>query len=1336
MSATHNMARTVRERSAHDEQRAEDLGSLDASLSQLEAKLAALQSRGLAPTSQASGNAPHVSDGAPQAPSAPQVQVSATPRRVRVGAPSLDPQVFAVPGGLPEPHHALKRLEQSFSPAEYAPTAPSAPVPSAATAEPVLPMIEAASREATRGMEALGREIAELRREVSASGERGFDDEFSRVYRGLEAVADALDRQDEGALATDLAAIRRNMETIGRKDATRDETLGKIVQSQSAVLQAQTAVERALANHRGALDPELASIRTQIEDVARRIGDNKNAAAIEGLDRRLVALGKTLGEVKRVAGEGPDLRALEAKLEDLARVVVAAAQSVPEIDVAPIERIEARVASHHRRVDERDKRREQIDARRADEMTARLDALASESREAGASMRAVSEDLGTRLDQRFSALSEVVRDEQGRLASEATAGAIERVDGKIDGWSERLDGWGTRLEQRMERPRDAEVNMFKALAARLDAVSDRLAELPDAQHDARNFGALEARVNALLQRMDALAQANPDKGALDALRAQLGSIAWRIEQPAEPPAALTTLDARVQAMASRIEALSAANAEIATNIETMGARPEGEAVGLEDSIIERIGAQVETSVSRRLDELTEVLNRTTAPITELGPRLDALEETMGDAQVALVDTARSAAADVVSSLLENRADMMPAEAEAVAALDGDIRRLEELTVGNDERNNKTFDAVHETLLKIVDRLDQLDTMVARATEAPDPAVMAATHAALMQSNPAAPRSGGLMDRLRGRAAADKGEAATKDAPSVPPVEPEAREEDAESIFAALDPDTPLDPLTGEPRFDPAGIDATTGEPTVDSILANMHADGGDGDFADAARRASQSLDDAEFTGTLDGVAAKGRRGKALAKRNGNDSEAKHETKVGKSKANKGAANKGAADKGGSALARHRRPLLMAAAVAIAALIAMPQIKGTANGVMGNKATVAPVAADIAAPIETGEAAELGDAAIDAGDASIVLGEDVPLDAPAATVETTPAEADAAAASDAVEVEPNVDPIATQAVPDETDARAAIRDINEPVEMAEPVEATTPVASAPKTDVSGPFDAIALTDADGPSALRAAAKAGDARALHEIAGRIASSDPGRAFALYQAAAERGLAPAQYRLGQAYEKGYGTRVDLAAARQWYGVAAEAGNASAMHNLAVLYAMGAEGTRDVTLAGRWFTEAANLGVKDSQYNLGILHAQGSGVSEDLTESYKWFDAAAKAGDSDAAAKRDEVGGAMSAGQLAAAKSKAEAWQAKVPEVAANRVVVPTGWREAALKPEDMTRAVRNVQAILNRAGFDAGTADGVMGKKTRTAILEFQRAEGLKPTGEIDDALVKALLRKNEA
>jgi localization factor PodJL len=176
------------------------------------------------------------------------------------------------------------------------------------------------------------------------------------------------------------------------------------------------------------------------------------------------------------------------------------------------------------------------------------------------------------------------------------------------------------------------------------------------------------------------------------------------------------------------------------------------------------------------------------------------------------------------------------------------------------------------------------------------------------------------------------------------------------------------------------------------------------------------------------------------------------------------------------------------------------------------------------------------------------------------------------------------------------------------------------------------------------------------------------DPKLAARLFEKAAAHGLAPAQYRIGNQYEKGIGVPRDLALAKLWYQRAAERGNARAMHNLAVLLAEGAGGKPDYAAAVEWFRKAADHGVRDSQFNLAVLTARGLGVQQDLGQSYAWFAIAAGQGDEDAAKKRDEVAGRLAAADLAAARARADGWKPLTPNPAANDVAVPAqGWSEA---------------------------------------------------------------------
>ena len=100
------------------------------------------------------------------------------------------------------------------------------------------------------------------------------------------------------------------------------------------------------------------------------------------------------------------------------------------------------------------------------------------------------------------------------------------------------------------------------------------------------------------------------------------------------------------------------------------------------------------------------MSRPAAPLPELediGPRLNDLERAISGSRDAIVQAARQAAEEAVRSLDGARTD--PA---AVTDLTQDLKALEDLTRRSGERNNKTFEAIHDTLIKIVDRLGSMD----------------------------------------------------------------------------------------------------------------------------------------------------------------------------------------------------------------------------------------------------------------------------------------------------------------------------------------------------------------------------------------------------------------------------------------------------------------------------------------------------------------------------------------------------------------------------------------------------------------------------------------------------
>ncbi|HST31001.1 MAG TPA: peptidoglycan-binding protein [Chthoniobacterales bacterium] len=64
-------------------------------------------------------------------------------------------------------------------------------------------------------------------------------------------------------------------------------------------------------------------------------------------------------------------------------------------------------------------------------------------------------------------------------------------------------------------------------------------------------------------------------------------------------------------------------------------------------------------------------------------------------------------------------------------------------------------------------------------------------------------------------------------------------------------------------------------------------------------------------------------------------------------------------------------------------------------------------------------------------------------------------------------------------------------------------------------------------------------------------------------------------------------------------------------------------------------------------------------------------------------------------------------------------------------ASSPEmDPGQTVANVQSALQQQGYYQGDIDGVLGPQTRAALAEYQSAQGIEPTGAIDEPTLETL------
>lgn len=236
-------------------------------------------------------------------------------------------------------------------------------------------------------------------------------------------------------------------------------------------------------------------------------------------------------------------------------------------------------------------------------------------------------------------------------------------------------------------------------------------------------------------------------------------------------------------------------------------------------------------------------------------------------------------------------------------------------------------------------------------------------------------------------------------------------------------------------------------------------------------------------------------------------------------------------------------------------------------------------------------------------------------------------------------------------------------------------------------------------------------------------------------LIRLAANRNQPAAQYRLAKLYESGTGIAKDPITARELIERAARGGNRIAMHDLGNYHAYGQGGLdRNMSEALDWFTKAAERGVVDSQFNVAFLREGNEGVPADIETALFWYHVAARQGDQGAPDRIAILSEQLDAATNADIKSRADRFNPKPVDEAANGVFRDVPWAQIAankstIKSVEVLR-VRNAQTLLGALGYEVGTADGIAGSKTRHAVKSFEAVNGMPETGKVTDELIRKL------
>ncbi|MEI2384237.1 peptidoglycan-binding protein [Breoghania sp. JC706] len=1142
---------------------------------------------------------------------------------------------------------------------------------------------------------------------VFADRRAGQNADFERHFRDLAERIDSLREPRDGAFAdlrAEIADLRGAIERRER-DGLSDRDLGDI----SRLVASVERIER------DGLDPQLAEdVRHEIADLRDLVISQNIDGAMKTLESGYAHIVERLDDMRRQIHDPHALSVLEQRLDDI------------EQGLADIPR-----ASSFAAFDDR-----------LDDMAGRLHDLAARGGLQG-------------LDH----LEREMRDLRAAIGEIDIADLVRTVDGQLRDLGERIEavaqgtqGLSGDLHERLLAFEDRlpDRDILDALNHRMERISSMLAE--DRASAGGTSERMDERLGEILGRLDRIERQGGAPADFERLLSQLER---RIEGLTNK---LDTLDglpldagslegaiARLDAATDRLggERIADMHTQLANIVRALGegggnAGSEIAALRQDVSALRNDLTHNETLVSAIEPQIQQLarslvidaggapddakLERIEQQIAVIAGQLDATEDRLsglGDIEAVLERIDASLAGRPQES--SSGAGGSNASDDAINALRGDLARLFEAAQGNRRETDDSIEKVQKVLNDIVARLAALEN----DSEAEDEIGYAEVavgggggHRVAVRRPPQPPRersfSGGAEDRSDETGAHDE---APVDEPDFSTVE-----------------DLPLEPGSGKPDL-AALLRAQAAE-----VRGQMPGGDRKADFIAAARRAAQAAaaevaagEDAAGTQTRDrGAWLRDKLKRSRTEDRVEPVSAEEAAERGMTKKERKAKRKeqraATADAASGSASRLRRPLVYAAAAVILTIGAL-KVATVLDVFPGDKAPVTD--ARVAGGKATSTPAEAGNApggAVSGSDARAVPGGDAAAVRPApsstpdkaVTFQPPAAEPGTFAAPDAVQ------PYGEFENPPATGAGGANSDA--PGANSSPNAGSTAAPKAPSASL--PEEAV------GPLALRMAAANGNPRAEFEIAlryteGKGVPADLAKAAEWYRRAADAGLAPAQYRIGSFYEKGRGVRKDLAEARKWYQRAADQGNVKAMHNLAVLLADGGLGKPDFAGAARWFQKAAEHGVRDSQFNLGVLYARGLGVPKDMAASYKWFAIAAKLGDSDAAAKRDEIANSLPEGQLAEARKAVNSWQQKTIEDGANRVIPDDAWKanpdDAASNAQD---TVKQAQLLLGRLGYDPGPADGVVGPKTVDAIRLFQVQAGLPVDGAIDARLIRAL------
>ncbi|RUU19423.1 peptidoglycan-binding protein, partial [Mesorhizobium sp. M7A.T.Ca.TU.009.01.3.2] len=529
---------------------------------------------------------------------------------------------------------------------------------------------------------------------------RGQEDGVAMVGKiagELRGMREELRHQMTAGLQREFEALRKDIERAFQSGARPGASakgsaeLGLEFERLSGAI--QTLAEKSDDRSVNMLRLELEQVKAALETLAREESVQKVDRRWDDFDRRWTAFEDRVDADQRKRSDDPGLSALTARLEQISNAV----NNLPES--LSLRSLEEKVRTLAGAVDHFASQQDNRGSDTLGMIDERLDEISraivasTVAAQANSFDHEAFERIERRIDSLASQIEEVAQDRPGN----AVMDRLSTLSGRVD----ELAGRANLPEQAMER-------LAKQIALIADKI-DQAPAMPDADYI---FHGLEQRFDVLSSMMerrqgDAIEQGNM---LFRDLERRLDEVADRLDQrmpQIDSAGIMDAIDARFTALAKRMEtrvpdpAGEAAIRGLESRLEDISSRLDASAAQ-----VARIDPALIRSLEAQVAGLSAHLSRPSTPLPEfedISPRLNEIEKSLAGTRDSILGAAREAAENAVQSLAGSSANTT-----AVSGLAQDLKTLETLTRRSDERNSRTFEAIHDTLLKIVDRLSSLE----------------------------------------------------------------------------------------------------------------------------------------------------------------------------------------------------------------------------------------------------------------------------------------------------------------------------------------------------------------------------------------------------------------------------------------------------------------------------------------------------------------------------------------------------------------------------------------------------------------------------------------------------